>query len=139
MLKRLNDVLPELILGILIYGVLVQIIGMWFVEDKLQCSIGFWIGILLAMGMSVHMAMVIEDAVSLGYGQRRLVIMSVLRYAVVVLVFAGMIIFHIGNPIAAFVGLLGLKPAAYMQPFLHKLMLKIKGEEENPKDNGVTK
>lgn len=139
MLKRLNDVLPELILGILIYGVLVQIAGVWFVEDKLQCSIGLWIGVFLAMGMSVHMAVVIEDAVSLGGNQRKLVIMSVLRYIVVVIVFAGIIRFQFANPIAAFIGLLGMKPAAYMQPFLHKLTLKIKGREENPKNNGVTK
>ena len=39
MLKRLNKVLPELILGILIYGILVQITGIWFVKDKLSYSI----------------------------------------------------------------------------------------------------
>ena len=124
MLKRLNKVLPELILGILIYGILVQITGIWFVKDKLSYSIGLWIGVLLAVGMAIHMAVVIEDAVSIGSSQGRLITMSLLRYLVVVIVFVVISYFHIGDPIAAFVGVIGLKIAAYAQPFLHKAILK---------------
>ena len=124
MLKRLNKVLPELILGILIYGILVQITGIWFVIDKLSYSIGLWIGVLLAVGMAIHMAVVIEDAVSIGSSQGRLITMSLLRYLVVVIVFVVISYFHIGDPIAAFVGVIGLKIAAYAQPFLHKAILK---------------
>lgn len=133
MLKRLNKVLPELILGILLYGILVQITGVWLVEDKLLYSTGLWIGIALAVGMAIHMAMVIEDAVSLGSGQGKLVAMSLLRYVVVVLVFAAVLYFQLGNPIMTFVGVMGLKVAAYTQPFLQK----IRGREENPTDNGI--
>lgn len=136
MLKRLNKVLPELILGILIYGVLAQITGVWLTEDKLSYSVGLWIGILLAVGMAVHMAVVIEDAVSLGSSQGRIITMSLLRYVVVILVFVCIIYFRLGNPIAAFAGVMGLKIAAYLQPFLHKTILKLQGREENPTENG---
>lgn len=139
MLKRLNKVLPELILGILIYGVLVQITGVWFVEDKLLYSTGLWLGILLAIGMAIHMAVVIEDAVSIGSSQGKLITLSLLRYIVVVLVFAGIIYFHLGNPILTFIGVMGLKLAAYAQPFLHKAILKTQGREENPTDEGIEK
>lgn len=34
MLKRLNDALPELVLGIIVYGIVVELAGVWFVTDK---------------------------------------------------------------------------------------------------------
>ena len=120
MLRRLNKALPALILGILLYGVLAQAIGVWLVKDKWMYSTGLWIGILLAMGMAIHMAVVLEDAVSAGSGQTKLIAMSLLRYLAVVLVFFCVIYFHLGNPIAAFAGVMGLKISAYLQPFLHK-------------------
>ena len=36
MLKRLNDALPELVLGIILYGIAVELVGVWFVTDKLR-------------------------------------------------------------------------------------------------------
>jgi hypothetical protein len=38
--------------------------------------------------------------------------------------------FDLGNPIAAFVGVMGLKTAAYLQPSIHKILSKRKGSEE---------
>ena len=129
MLKRLNKALPGLVLGILLYGAAAQLIGVWLTEDKVQYSAGLWIGIFLAIGMAVHMAVVIEDAVSAGGGQAKLIAMSLLRYAVVTLVFFCVMKFHVGNPIAAFAGVMGLKIAAYMQPFIHKAISRGKGSE----------
>ena len=130
MLKRLNKALPALVLGIVLYGMAAQLIGVWLTEDKLQYSCGLWIGVALAIGMAVHMAVVLEDAVSVGSSQGKLVAMSLLRYAVVVLVFFCIMKFDLGNPIAAFVGVMGLKTAAYLQPSIHKILSKRKGSEE---------
>lgn len=124
MLKRLNSVLPELLLGILIYGILAQLIGVWFVKDKIMYSAGLWAGVSLAAAMAVHMAVVIEDAVSLGSSQGRVIIMSLLRYGAAVLVFFCTAYFHLGDPMAVFVGVMGLKIAAYMQPSIHKAFSK---------------
>lgn len=129
MLKRLNKVLPELILAILLYGVFTQMAGVWLAEDKVFYSVGLWLGILLAIGMAIHMAVVIEDAASIGSSQGKLVAMSLLRYLAVVAAFFCMAYFRLGNPIAAFVGIMGLKIAAYLQPFLHKMISKRKGSE----------
>ena len=46
MLKRLNDALPELVLGIILYGVVIELAGVWFVTDKLRYSTGLLIGIV---------------------------------------------------------------------------------------------
>ena len=129
MLKRLNDILPELILEIFLYGLLVQLTGVWFVEEKLLYSTGLWIGIGTAMGMAIHMAVVIMDTVDLVIERKakmRTTIFSVLRYIVVVAVFAVVIYFGLGNVITMFIGVMGLKAAAYFQPFMHRIIKKIK-------------
>lgn len=126
-LRRLNEALPGLVAGILLYGVLVELIGIWFVNDRLRFSSGLWIGIFCAVGMAVHIAMVIEEAVRLpGDQTRRMAVKSVLRYFVVVIVFFVMMKFHAGSLLPAFVGVLGLKVSAYAQPFMHKMIFNRK-------------
>ena len=63
MLRRINAALPELLAGIVLYGIVLQFVGVWFMPDKLQYTIGLWIGIGLALGMAINMAVVILDAV----------------------------------------------------------------------------
>ncbi len=132
MLRRLNKALPELILGILLYGALLQAAGVWLAQEKLLYSTGLWIGIATAIFMAIHMAVVLEDAVSARGGQGKLVAMSLLRYAAVVLVFFCMTRFRLGNPLSGFAGVMGLKIAAYLQPFIHKAVWKKKGSDDHP-------
>ena len=42
MLRRINDALPGLVAGIILYGIIIQITGVWFVEDRVSYSIGVW-------------------------------------------------------------------------------------------------
>ncbi len=130
MLKRLNDALPGLVLGILIYGVVAELIGVWFVSDKLRYTTGLAIGIALACGLAIHIAVVLQDAIDI-YGESRaqtkIIAKSILRYIVVVIVFFVMMKWNIGNLFAAFIGVLGLKVSAYLQPFAHKLISKLQG------------
>lgn len=129
MLKRINDVLPELVLEILVYGLIIQLAGVWFVEDKLRYSTGLWIGIAAAIGMAIHMAVVIMDTVDLAIEKQarmRTTLFSLLRYVVLVILFVIVVYFHLGNPITMFVGVMGLKAAAYLQPFTHKFFTKAK-------------
>ena len=138
-LKRINQALPGLILGIIGYGLCVQLIGVWFVTDKLRYTTGLWIGIILAIAMGIHIAVIIEESVRRGGDNTKLMsAKSVLRYAVVVIVFFVMMKFNVGNLITAFIGILGLKVSAYAQPFMHKMYLKILHiEEESPSLNEV--
>lgn len=127
MLKRINPVLPELILEVLLYGLIVQFIGVWFVEDKLRYSTGLWIGIAVAVLMVINMAVVILDTVELmaeKRASRKNAIFSAIRYILVVAAFAVTGIFHLGNLITMFLGVMGLKVAAYLQPFTHKFITR---------------
>lgn len=129
MLKRINDALPELILGILIYEIVVEFTGIWFVKDKLGYSNGLLIGAATAIGMAIHMAVVLRDSMDMAESgrTRRIALQYVLRYLVVVAVFFATAYFEIGNVIVAFVGVMGLKVGAYVQPFTHKVILKLLG------------
>ena len=133
MLRRINEALPGLVAGILIYGVIIQLAGVWFVEDKLGYSIGLWYGIAIAIGMGINMAYVIYDAVTFdgeSNANNRVVVKSMLRYFVVVILFCILGFFGFGNIITAFIGAMGLKVSAYMQPLLTKLANKLLGRDD---------
>lgn len=119
MLRRINDALPGLVAGILIYGVVVQLTGLWFVSDRIRFSLGLWYGIVIAVGMSVNMATMIYDAVAENTGKRanyRVIAKSIFRYLVVVVLFTLLGYFNFGSLFSAFLGVLGLKISAYLQP-----------------------
>lgn len=130
MLRRLNDALPGLVLGIIVYGLIIELAGVWFVEDKLRYTTGLLIGIALALGMAVNIAVVVRDTVEI-YGESgakaRVIAKSILRYVVVVIVFFVMMKWNLGNLYTAFIGVLGLKVSAYLQPFIHKAIQKLQG------------
>ena len=133
MLKRINPSLPGLIAGILIYGVLVQITGVWFVEDKIGYSIGLWYGIVIGIGMAINLATVIYDAVTFdgeGNANKRVAAKSILRYIVVAILFGILGYFEFGNLFTAFLGVMGLKFSAYAQPLLNKIVNKLLGRDD---------
>ena len=122
-LNGLSDVLPDLLIGILLYGVVCEAVGLIFVKDRLFYSIGLLIGILCAMGMAVHMAWSLNMALDLGESGavKKMQLHNLLRYGIVVVVIFALWLSGLGNPVVAFLGIMGLKVAAYLQPFTHKL------------------
>ena len=124
MLKRLNEALPGLVLGIIIYGILLQVTGVWLADDKLRYSTGLWIGIGCALFMAIHMAVSIEDAVSIGTedgAKKKTIASAMFRYVVVLAVLVTMCYFNLGSILPAFFGVLGLKFSAYAQPLFYRL------------------
>ena len=133
MLRRINESLPTLIAGIVIYGVIVQLAGVWFVDDKWAYSIGLWYGIAIAIGMGINIAIVIYDTVTFYEGEnanKRVAAKSILRYGVVGVLLGILGYFNIGNLFAAFLGVMGLKVSAYFQPLLTKLVNKLLGRDD---------
>lgn len=133
MLKRINPSLPGLVAGIVIYGLIIQLVGVWFVEDKIGYSIGLWYGIAIAIGMGVNLAMVIYDTVSFygeGNANRQVAAKALLRYIVVAALFFILGYFEFGNLFTAILGVFGLKVSAYMQPLLNKLVNKLFGRDD---------
>lgn len=61
-----DNTLTELVLGIILLGVIEQIVCLIFLKDYLYNAVGLWSGILVAVGMAVHMKRSIEDALDFG-------------------------------------------------------------------------
>ena len=65
MIKKLNPVSKELILGILICGVIFQFSLIWLSGSKVLYTTGLWIGIAISVFLAVHMNWSIENAVEM--------------------------------------------------------------------------
>lgn len=120
--KKINPTLFDLCLGIFIWGILCQIVIL-LVRNVPEYSIGLWIGVVLGIVGSVHMWWTLErslDMVSKG-ASRTVGAQSLIRYAVLVVVMALLAVSGFSNPLFAFLGYMGMKAAAYMQPFTRKI------------------
>lgn len=141
MFRRLNEALPELLLGIFIYGIVIQLTGIWFVEDKLLYSSGLWIGVITAMAMAYHIALIIAESVDAVDPQKarvRIITKGILRYAAVVIVFTVTMYYDLGNLVTLFIGVMGLKISAYLQPAMHKVLIKVTGKGGGSSDETNT-
>ena len=122
--KKPDRTLTELAVGIAAWGLLCQVTVVWLVADKAGYSLGLWMGVLLAAAAGVHMWWALDRA--LDYGRDAAVKMitkhNIIRYFVFVIVMALIMVSGFANPLAAFLGLMGLKVAAYLQPFTHKAL-----------------
>ncbi len=125
-MEKIDKTLLELSVGIFFWGIVCQAAGIWLVADKAGYSIGLWIGVFLAVAAGVHMWWALNK--SLDYARDTAVKMmtkyNIIRYLVIVVVMALVMVSGFANPLAAFLGLMGLKVAAYLQPFTHRICAK---------------
>lgn len=124
------DIIKEILLLISFYGIFTGIIVIIFVDDRLFYFVGLTVGILLAMGMCIHMQISIEEAMDRGEAGAQKYISKTygLRTAVVFIVLGVMYYFQFGSVVTGFIGIMGLKVAAYLQPFTHKYFQKYLGK-----------
>ena len=123
---KMDRTLLELSVGSMLWGILCQLTIVWFVKDKAGYSLGLWLGVLLAVAAGTHMWWSLDR--SLDFMQDTAVKMVtkhyMIRYLVIVVVMGLIMISDFANPLSAFLGLMGLKVSAYIQPFTHKICEK---------------
>lgn len=130
--KKIDETLKELLLAILVFEIVAQIVGAIAVGILLEGGVlkytfGLWIGALLAFASAYHMWWSIDRNLSVNAdnegGARAFAIkQNLIRYAVVLLVFLGVCLTTFSYPLAAFLGIMGLKAGAYLQPLVRKVM-----------------
>ena len=127
-----NRTLLELIAGIFIYGIICQAAGLLLGADKISYSSGLWIGIITAIAAAVHMWYSLDRALDLDEGTagKKMQAQSIVRYVMIVIIMVLTMMNGVTNPLAAFLGLMGLKVAAYLQPFTHKLLIRFFRKEK---------
>lgn len=121
-----DNTLLEMLVGIIIWGLLAQIVLLMVFEDYLYNAIGLWCGVVVAGGMAIHMKRSIEDAYDL-YGSdigKQIRADSIKRMSVATIVIGVVFYFQAGNPLTVLVGIFSLKISAYAQPYMHKIFTK---------------
>ena len=126
---KIDDTLKELLIGIVIFGVLAQLGGMFFVKSMSAYTIGLWIGVLLALCCAYHMWWSLNRNLTLnadneGRARAYAIRQNLIRYAVILAVFAGVCLTDFAYPLAAFLGIMSLKAGAYLQPFVSRFLHK---------------
>ena len=111
-----------------IEAVEVQIVCLIAFPNDLYNAIGLWSGVAIGSGMAIHMKHSIEDALDLGEtGAVKHVRMTyALRITGVLILMGCVLYFDLVNPLTLLARLIALKISAYLQPYMHKLFLKLK-------------
>ena len=136
-----NSTLKELLIGIVLVGILSQIVCLIFLKRHLYHAVGLWVGIFISVGIAIHMQRSIEDGLDLmgDAGVKHMKEAYLMRTMVICIVMAAVLYFDWGNPITILIGITTLKVGVYLQPLVHKVLEKRKGGEkcgENLGNNG---
>ncbi|MDR2889334.1 MAG: ATP synthase subunit I [Lachnospiraceae bacterium] len=122
-IKKIDTTLVEIWVGIVFFGVLCQLTVVWFLHDKVGYSLGLWLGILLALLSALHMWWSITRYLDHGTDAPRVATKdNLIRYAVITVAMVLVMVTGVAQPLAFFLGLMGLKVAAYLRPITHKLL-----------------
>ncbi len=121
-LKRLDRALLELLTGIAVFGIVSQLAGLLFPIDRVKYAVGLWGGILLAFFSAIHMWRSLNKAFMCDEksAARLLAGGYIIRYLIVAVFLVLIFYTDTGYPLAGFLGVMGLKAAAYLQPLTHK-------------------
>ncbi|MFI3208089.1 MAG: hypothetical protein R3Y40_03025 [Eubacteriales bacterium] len=118
-----DSVIWDLVIGMLIFGAIIEIIVLIVSETILFHSIGIWIGVAVGIIMSIHMKRSIEDALDIGeeHAAKHMMKKSIMRNCIVVAAFLLLGYTQVGSMLTALLGVLGLKISVYLQPYIYKV------------------
>lgn len=125
MKRKIDPTLLELWAGILAYGIVFEIVLLFF-SRKLSYSMGLWIGVLLAVAGAFHMWWSLNRGLDMSEKDavKNLSMQNIIRYLILVIVVAVLIYTDFANPIFTFCGYMGMKASAYLNPLIHRLISK---------------
>lgn len=123
--KKIDATLFDLCFGIFLYGIVCQIVILFFSREP-GYSIGLWIGVLLGILGSIHMWWSLNRGLDMASKDAMKTVgsNSIVRYFVLVAAMALLAVSGFANPLLAFLGYMGMKVSAYMQPFTRKISFK---------------
>ena len=129
-----ENTLFELLVGIVFFGIVMQIICVCVSRNYWYDAVGIWSGIAISCFSAIHMKRTIEDAIDLGESGavKHIRLGYVKRMLVAFLVVGIVLYFKVGNPLTVLISIFSLKMAAYLQPLVHKIISKMK---EKGKEN----
>lgn len=133
--EKMDETLKELMTGILLFVLACVLIGVWFVPSVTKYVLGLLIGLILAQAAAVHMYRSLRRNMEINAGREGAanaysVKSSMIRYAVILVVFLVVCLTDFAYPLAVFLGIMGLKAGAYLQPYTRKYLFRKTGEDD---------
>ena len=126
-LRKLDRTMLELETGILVSAIFCQLVGLMFPMSQERYAVGLWSGILLAGIAAFHMWHSLKKAFLCDEKSAAKIVAGgyIIRYLT-----AGVFLFVLfytdaGYVLAGFLGVMGLKLGAYLQPLTHKFYNRI--------------
>lgn len=122
MLKRLDPTVRDLLTGALLYGIIVEIIGMILVENRLSYSLGILVGYICVVFMVCHMYLTLEKALDMDpdsaskFSTRN----NILRYVILVIILMLVAWLPKVSVMAVIIMIFGMKISAFLQPVISK-------------------
>lgn len=123
-LIQLNEALPLILVIDLIYLVLGEAFILFLLPMLLNTTVvwqymtGFFAGVIYAVIGVFHMSFGIRKVVYGHANQTKTYIIGyVIRILIMIVIFAVLYIFNIGDLVAAVIGMFAMKVSAYLQPF----------------------
>ena len=126
MKRKIDPTLFDLCLGILLYGIVFQLVLLIFSREPAY-SLGLWIGDVLAVAGAIHMWWSLDRGMDQVAKQaaKTISVNNLVRYFVLVVVMFVLIYTDFANPIFMFCGYMGMKISAYLNPWLCKIRSKV--------------
>jgi hypothetical protein len=120
---KINATLFDMIVGAVVFGLLCQVTVVWLVNDKLGFSLGLWLGVVVAIAYIIHMWWSINRYLYYGASAAKVARKhTLLRYLAVAAVLFATTLTDIVQPLAVFLGIIGIKAAALLSLLIPKLM-----------------
>lgn len=126
-LRRVNETLLDLVIGIIIYGVVIGIVGMITTGGNPFYLLGVVAGTAVDIGICVHMLHSLDVALDMDPGSASSYIRkrAVIRFLIMALLALAAIKIHYGCFLGAILALMGIKISALLQRFIHHITKKI--------------
>ena len=113
-------------LGQLLFGIVCQLVGMFFAQSKGWYTASLWLGVTFSLAAVIHMARTLDRALQMGEAASKVITRGYLfRYIMIIFVMVVAALTKVLNPLIVFLGYMSLKVTAYIQPFTHKLLNRL--------------
>lgn len=121
-MKQIKETMTGFLIGITVYAVLIELVGVFFSDDILSYTLGLLFGIAVAVALIFHMAHTLDNALDMPEAQavkytRK---QSFLRLAIMLGAMIAALMVQKVNFITVVLGMLGLKIGALIAPFFLK-------------------
>ena len=125
-MKKINQTLIELIIGILISGFLIWLVSLLITGLDAGFGLSYLAGVITAVILSIHMYRSIDRALDMDpQDAQKYMRKAYMIRTLFIIVVAGIVCrFHADDIIAVFLGILCLKFGAFLQPVVHRVLEK---------------